>query len=119
MCLAVVAGLDPIAHLPPDLVSRVKVLVDDDRHTEAGRLIPGDVPDLFAFSGTPDQGGGAAPGPGPDRRRRRPGGVRRPARPDRRPGRPPLGHRGSAAAQVVSRLVGRGPGRVRVVSAAR
>ncbi|MFD0660589.1 hypothetical protein [Thermocatellispora tengchongensis] len=56
MCLAVVAGLDPIAHLPPDLVSRVKVLVDDDRHTEAGRLIPGDVPDLFAFSGTPDQG---------------------------------------------------------------
>ncbi len=40
--------------IPADLVARVKELVDADRHEEAGRLIPGDLLDLFAFAGTPD-----------------------------------------------------------------
>ncbi|GAA1516947.1 hypothetical protein GCM10009677_57830 [Sphaerisporangium rubeum] len=55
MYLAVVADLDPVAGVPRDLVARVSSLVDDGRHEEAGRLVPDDVLDLFAFSGTPDQ----------------------------------------------------------------
>ncbi|MFC6082630.1 LLM class flavin-dependent oxidoreductase [Sphaerisporangium aureirubrum] len=55
MYLAVVAELDPTVELPPDLVARVAALVEAGRHEEAGRLVPGDVLDLFAFSGTPDQ----------------------------------------------------------------
>ncbi|WP_202610639.1 LLM class flavin-dependent oxidoreductase [Herbidospora solisilvae] len=55
MYLAVVAELDPTLEIPADLVARVKELVDAGRHEEAGRLIPGDLLDLFAFAGTPDQ----------------------------------------------------------------
>ncbi|GGK89511.1 5,10-methylenetetrahydromethanopterin reductase [Sphaerisporangium melleum] len=55
MYLAVVAELDPTAHVPPDLVTRVRELVAQGRDREAGALIPGDVLDLFAFSGTPEQ----------------------------------------------------------------
>jgi 5,10-methylenetetrahydromethanopterin reductase len=55
MYLAVVADLDPTAELPADLLARVKELVDLGRHEAAGRLIPDDLLDLFAFSGTPEQ----------------------------------------------------------------
>ncbi|GII82561.1 N5,N10-methylene tetrahydromethanopterin reductase [Sphaerisporangium siamense] len=55
MYLAVVADLDPVARVPADLVARVKELVAAGRDEEAGALIPGDVLDLFAFSGTPEQ----------------------------------------------------------------
>ncbi|WP_214417177.1 LLM class flavin-dependent oxidoreductase [Sphaerisporangium fuscum] len=55
MYLAVVADLDPTAAVPADLLARVKELVDAGRDREAGELIPDDVLDLFAFSGTPEQ----------------------------------------------------------------
>ncbi|WP_028937200.1 LLM class flavin-dependent oxidoreductase [Pseudonocardia spinosispora] len=55
MYLAVVAELDPTAHVPHDLLAEVKRLVDEGDHIGAGRLIPDDLLDLFAFSGTPDQ----------------------------------------------------------------
>lgn len=55
MYLAVVGELDPTLSLPPDLVAQVSRLVDADEHKQAGRLIPDDVLDLFAFSGRPDQ----------------------------------------------------------------
>ncbi|GAA0381347.1 LLM class F420-dependent oxidoreductase [Acrocarpospora corrugata] len=55
MYLAVVAGLDPTVEIPADLLARVKELVDAGRHSAAGRLVPDDLLDLFAFSGTPDQ----------------------------------------------------------------
>ncbi|WP_344898459.1 LLM class flavin-dependent oxidoreductase [Streptosporangium longisporum] len=55
MYLAVVADLDPTAGVPADLLGRVKELVDAGRDEDAGRLIPDDVLDLFAFSGTPEQ----------------------------------------------------------------
>lgn len=54
MYLAVVADLDPTAHVPADLLAGVKELVDAGAHEEAGRLIPGDLLDLFAFSGDPE-----------------------------------------------------------------
>ena len=52
--LAVVAGLDPTVAIDPDLLSRVSRLVDAGDHAAAGELIPDDLLDLFAFSGTPD-----------------------------------------------------------------
>ncbi|MGC1213278.1 MAG: LLM class flavin-dependent oxidoreductase [Micromonospora sp.] len=55
MYLAVVADLDPTVELPSDLLDRVKALVDAGHHEEAGRLVPDDVLDLFALSGTPEQ----------------------------------------------------------------
>ncbi|GAA2900578.1 hypothetical protein GCM10010517_66230 [Streptosporangium fragile] len=55
MYLAVVADLDPTAEVPGDLLDRVKVLVDAGQDVAAGRLIPDDLLDLFAFSGTPEQ----------------------------------------------------------------
>jgi 5,10-methylenetetrahydromethanopterin reductase len=55
MYLAVVAELDPTVELPADLLVRVKELVDADRYEAAGRLVPDDLLDLFAFSGTPEQ----------------------------------------------------------------
>jgi 5,10-methylenetetrahydromethanopterin reductase len=55
MYLAVVAGLDPTVRLPEHLLGRVTALVDAGEHEAAGRLIPDDVLDLFAFSGTPEQ----------------------------------------------------------------
>jgi 5,10-methylenetetrahydromethanopterin reductase len=54
MYLAVVADLDPTAAVPPDLIERVRSLVRAGDHEGAGALIPDDVLDLFAFSGTPD-----------------------------------------------------------------
>lgn len=55
MYLAVVAELDPTVELPADLVGRVRALVDTGDDEAAGRLIPDDVLDRFAFSGTPEQ----------------------------------------------------------------
>ncbi|MCO8274066.1 LLM class flavin-dependent oxidoreductase [Actinoplanes sp. TRM 88003] len=55
MYLAVVAELDPTVTLPDGLVAEVGKLVDDGRDVEAGKLIPDDVLDRFAFSGTPSQ----------------------------------------------------------------
>lgn len=55
MYLAVVADLDPTVVLPSGLVASVSRLVDSGHHAEAGRLIPDDVLDRFAFSGTPEQ----------------------------------------------------------------
>ncbi|GIF23262.1 5,10-methylenetetrahydromethanopterin reductase [Actinoplanes tereljensis] len=55
MYLAVVADLDPTVTLPPGLVAEVSRLVAAGEHEAAGRLIPGDVLDRFAFSGTPGQ----------------------------------------------------------------
>jgi len=55
MYLAVVADLDPTVEVPADLLGRIKELVDAGRHEQAGRLIPDDLLDLFAFSGTPEQ----------------------------------------------------------------
>ncbi len=55
MYLAVVAELDPTVVLPDGLVERVAELVDAGEHEAAGRLIPDEVLDRFAFSGTPAQ----------------------------------------------------------------
>ncbi|SET87769.1 LLM class flavin-dependent oxidoreductase [Nonomuraea wenchangensis] len=55
MYLAVVAELDPTAEVPADLLTRVKAEVAAGRDDAAGRLIPDDLLDLFAFSGTPEQ----------------------------------------------------------------
>jgi 5,10-methylenetetrahydromethanopterin reductase len=55
MYLAVVGELDPTVQLPPDLVAAVRSFLDAGQHEQAGRLIPDDVLDLFAFSGHPDQ----------------------------------------------------------------
>jgi 5,10-methylenetetrahydromethanopterin reductase len=55
MYLAVVAELDPTVTLPDALVERVSALVASGSHEEAGRLVPDEVLDRFAFSGTPAQ----------------------------------------------------------------
>lgn len=55
MYLAVVAGLDPTADVSPELLTAVRERVDAGAHEAAGRLVPDDVLDLFAFSGTPEQ----------------------------------------------------------------
>lgn len=54
MYLAVVADLDPVANVPPDLIDQVRALVAAGDDAGAGALIPDDVLDLFAFSGTPE-----------------------------------------------------------------
>lgn len=55
MYLAVVADLDPTVSLPVTLLPEVQRLVRAGDHDAAGRLIPDDVLDWFAFSGTPEQ----------------------------------------------------------------
>ncbi|WP_248958657.1 LLM class flavin-dependent oxidoreductase [Sphaerisporangium perillae] len=55
MYLAVVAELDPTAEVPADLLARVRDLVGAGHDRAAGELIPDDVLDMFAFSGTPEQ----------------------------------------------------------------
>lgn len=54
MYLAVVADLDPTVQVPSDLLERVRALVRAGDYSGAGALIPDDVLDLFAFSGTPE-----------------------------------------------------------------
>jgi len=51
----VVAGLDPTLELPPDVVEEVRTLVNAGDRRAAGELIPDDVLDRLAFSGTPEQ----------------------------------------------------------------
>lgn len=53
--LPVVAALDPTLDLDPGMLDRVRSLVDAGDQRSAGRLIPEDVLDAFAFAGTPDQ----------------------------------------------------------------
>jgi 5,10-methylenetetrahydromethanopterin reductase len=55
MYLAVVAELDPTVQLPPTLIADVRALVSLGDDEAAGRLVPDDVLDRFAFSGTPEQ----------------------------------------------------------------
>lgn len=55
MYFEVVAGLDPTVDVPDGLVEAIgRMLKEGDTHG-AGRLIPEDLLDRFAFSGTPDQ----------------------------------------------------------------
>jgi 5,10-methylenetetrahydromethanopterin reductase len=54
MYLDVVAKFDQTITLPDGLLDSVGRLVRDGDMDAAGRAIPGDVLDLFAFSGTPD-----------------------------------------------------------------
>jgi 5,10-methylenetetrahydromethanopterin reductase len=55
MYLAVVADLDPTAEVPADVLKAVKAHVAAGDHAAAGRAIPDDVLDRYAFAGTPDQ----------------------------------------------------------------
>jgi 5,10-methylenetetrahydromethanopterin reductase len=55
MYLAVVGALDTTAELPEALVERIADLVAVGDDAGAGALIPDDVLDRFAFSGTPEQ----------------------------------------------------------------
>lgn len=55
MYLAVVADLDPTAHVPAALRAEVSRLVGLGDEAAAGRLIPDEVLDVFAFWGTPEQ----------------------------------------------------------------
>lgn len=55
MYLAVVADLDPTAPVPATLLDEVRRLTAAGDHRAAGRLIPDDVLDRFAFSGTPER----------------------------------------------------------------
>jgi 5,10-methylenetetrahydromethanopterin reductase len=54
MYLAVVADLDPTCALPEGLLARIRARVAAGDHTAAGTLIPDEVLDRFAFSGTPE-----------------------------------------------------------------
>ena len=58
--LAVVADLDPTVEWPTGLASRVRDLVAGGRDEAAGALIPDDMLDRFAFSGTPSHVAGLA-----------------------------------------------------------
>ncbi len=55
MYLAVVAGLDPAAGVSADLIAAVAELLAAGDAAGAADLIPDDILDLFAFSGTPDR----------------------------------------------------------------
>jgi len=55
MYIDIVGRLDPTLDLPPELFADVSRLVGAGQHENAGRRIPDDVLDRFAFSGTPDQ----------------------------------------------------------------
>ena len=52
--LAVVAELDPTSELPAGFAGRLRRLVEAGHDEAAGALIPDEVLDRFAFSGTPD-----------------------------------------------------------------
>ncbi len=54
MYLAVVADLDPTVEVPPEVLEPVRRLTAVGDHEGAGRWIPDDVLDRFAFSGTPE-----------------------------------------------------------------
>ena len=52
--LPVVAKLDPTVDIDPDLTDRIAALLRDGNADAAGRIIPDDIIDRFAFAGTPD-----------------------------------------------------------------
>ncbi len=54
MYLAVVAELDPTVTVPPAVLEPVRRLTAAGDHVAAGTLIPDEVLDCFAFSGTPE-----------------------------------------------------------------
>ena len=54
MYLAVVAELDPTVSVASDVLDSVRRLTAAGEHEAAGRCIPDDVLDRFAFSGTPE-----------------------------------------------------------------
>jgi 5,10-methylenetetrahydromethanopterin reductase len=54
MYLAVVAELDPTVAAPPEVVEPVRRLTAAGDHVAAGKLIPDELLDRFAFSGTPE-----------------------------------------------------------------
>ncbi len=54
MYLDVVAALDPTVALPDDLLPAIRARLADGDEDGAGRLVPRDVLDLFAFAGDPD-----------------------------------------------------------------
>ena len=54
MYLAVVADLDPTVAVPPAVLEPVRRLTAVGDHEAAGKLIPDEVLDRFAFSGTPE-----------------------------------------------------------------
>lgn len=60
MYVAAVAHLDPTVTVPPELLARVRELVDAGEHAAAGRIVPDELLDRFAFSGTPEQVAGQA-----------------------------------------------------------
>ncbi len=53
--LPVVAPLDPTVELPEGLLRRMATLVEAGAHADAAALVPDDLLDRFAFSGTPAQ----------------------------------------------------------------
>jgi 5,10-methylenetetrahydromethanopterin reductase len=55
MYLDVVLELDPTIQLPEGLLSSMRQLLREGDVEAAGRLVPDDILDLFAFAGTPDQ----------------------------------------------------------------
>src|SRR5690606_22565333 len=55
MYLAVLADLDPTVELPEELTSGIRERVAAHDHEGAGRLIPDEILDRFAFSGSPEQ----------------------------------------------------------------
>nr|WP_306238049.1 LLM class flavin-dependent oxidoreductase [Ornithinimicrobium sp. HY1745] len=55
MYLDVVAKLDPTVTVDPDLLAEMRILLAEDRHQDAGALVPDDLLDRFAFAGTPEQ----------------------------------------------------------------
>ncbi|PXY23112.1 LLM class flavin-dependent oxidoreductase [Prauserella sp. PE36] len=55
MYLGVVGDLDPTVDVPHELLAEIKARVAAGDHDGAGSLIPDELLDLFAFSGTPDQ----------------------------------------------------------------
>ena len=55
MYLDVIAALDPTVRLPDDLLPAIRTRLADGDEEGAGRLVPRDVLDLFAFAGTPDE----------------------------------------------------------------
>jgi 5,10-methylenetetrahydromethanopterin reductase len=52
--LDVVAELDPGAELDPDVIAAIREALSDGDHERATALVPDDVLDRFAFSGTPE-----------------------------------------------------------------
>lgn len=55
MYIDAIGALDPTVDLPADLMHRVRERLAADDHAGAGALIPDDLLDRFAFSGTPEQ----------------------------------------------------------------